>query len=218
MVSTLSVMVFYYVYNKQNQSRVLAVVVSLIFTDFMVAFLVLLWHIMQYFAGQNDHALDLMCRVFLPFPIFFFISGYGFTASKLVSQALVCHPLFVGGCSVEIFFYYNGKRLIFFILYNLKSHCIQYGVVDVPVDHDSLNHFPSWLRRVILFLVPYYWQQSLWGVWYVSLLLVLPLIALNIEGGHHLSEVVDTPISRGRLNHFTLLLLLLLLLLLSLTQ
>jgi hypothetical protein len=78
-VTTLSIMIFYYLYSRENKSRLLTVIVSLIFTDFMVALLVLLWHLIQSFVKNDSHTLDFMCRVFLPFPIYFFIAGYGFT-------------------------------------------------------------------------------------------------------------------------------------------
>eukprot|EP00602_Paraphysomonas_sp_CaronLab_P006598 CAMPEP_0185035164 /NCGR_PEP_ID=MMETSP1103-20130426/26037_1 /TAXON_ID=36769 /ORGANISM="Paraphysomonas bandaiensis, Strain Caron Lab Isolate" /LENGTH=418 /DNA_ID=CAMNT_0027572123 /DNA_START=135 /DNA_END=1391 /DNA_ORIENTATION=+ len=55
-------------------------IVSLIFTDFMVAFLVILWHLLHLFMEGSD-SIDYMCQIFLPFPIYFFIAGYGWTVA-----------------------------------------------------------------------------------------------------------------------------------------
>lgn len=97
-VTTLSVMIFYYLYSRENKSRLLTVIVSLIFTDFMVAFLVLVWHLLQAFFQDDSHTLDYICRIFLPFPIYFFIAGYGFTvvaAWRFFSVSMVCKFFFI---------------------------------------------------------------------------------------------------------------------------
>lgn len=61
-----------------TSSRLLRIIMMLIFSDGSVCLLVLVWHFLQ--SHESDPArLRSMCRVFLPFPIFFFLAGYGFT-------------------------------------------------------------------------------------------------------------------------------------------
>jgi hypothetical protein len=61
-----------------TSSRLLWIVMQLILSDGCVALCVLLWHFLQ--SGEQDSSLlHARCRVFLPFPIFFFLAGYGWT-------------------------------------------------------------------------------------------------------------------------------------------
>lgn len=61
-----------------TSSRLLWIVMMLIFSDGCVAVCVLVWHFLQNHESDPDR-LRSMCRVFLPFPIFFFLAGYGWT-------------------------------------------------------------------------------------------------------------------------------------------
>ena len=58
-----------------TSSRLLRIVMMLILSDGCVAVCVLTWHFLQ--SHESDPAR--LCRVFLPFPIFFFLAGYGWT-------------------------------------------------------------------------------------------------------------------------------------------
>jgi hypothetical protein len=97
----------------------------------------------------------------------------------------------------------NGKlNLLSNILSVYNLHIFQYGV-GVPLssrlskDEESLSFLSPTMRSLTRAVIPYYWEHPLRGVWYVSFILVLPLILLNIVGGFHMTEVVETPISKG---------------------
>ena len=69
------VVILYYNYSAfKNPSRLLRVIITLIFTDGAVGFCVLLWEIFNHVMGGA--VLDTACQVLLPIPIFFFIAGY----------------------------------------------------------------------------------------------------------------------------------------------
>jgi hypothetical protein len=61
-----------------SSSMLLWIVMSLIFSDVCVALCVLVWHFLQHDVSDPT-VLDKRCRIFLPFPIFFFLAGYGWT-------------------------------------------------------------------------------------------------------------------------------------------
>jgi chromate transport protein ChrA len=75
-LTTFLVMIFYFKYSRYNDSRLLNTIISLIFTDFMVALLVLVWDILRRIFRESENQL---CSVFLHFPIYFFLAGYGWT-------------------------------------------------------------------------------------------------------------------------------------------
>jgi hypothetical protein len=70
------VMVIYFKYSRYNDSALLNTIISLIFTDFMVALLVLIWDLLHRTFRDVEQRL---CSVFLHFPIYFFLAGYGWT-------------------------------------------------------------------------------------------------------------------------------------------
>lgn len=75
-VTTALVMAFYLRYSRYNDSRLLNTIVSLIFTDFMIALLVLVWDLLHRLFKDSENKL---CSIFLHFPIYFFLAGYGWT-------------------------------------------------------------------------------------------------------------------------------------------
>lgn len=76
LVTTFLVMFFYFRYSKYNDSRLLNTIISLIFTDFMVALLVIIWDMIHRIFRRNE---NMICSIFLQFPIYFFLAGYGWT-------------------------------------------------------------------------------------------------------------------------------------------
>jgi hypothetical protein len=78
-LTTFLVMFFYFKFSRYTDSRLLNTIIALIFTDFMVGFLVLVWEGLQRAGLKDKETENHMCSVFLPFPIYFFIAGYGWT-------------------------------------------------------------------------------------------------------------------------------------------
>ena len=85
-----------------TSSRLLWIVMMLIFSDGCVAVCVLVWHYFQKSEGNSDE-LSRVCRVFLPFPIYFFLAGFGWTmmvavrflqVSEVYSYLIMCSCLF----------------------------------------------------------------------------------------------------------------------------
>jgi hypothetical protein len=75
-LTTALVMFIYFKYSRYNDSPLLNTIISLIFTDFMVALLVIIWDLLHRSFRELEHRL---CSVFLHFPIYFFLAGYGWT-------------------------------------------------------------------------------------------------------------------------------------------
>lgn len=75
-ITTFLIMYFYFRYSRENDSRLLNTIISLIFTDFMVALLVIVWDIIHRSFREHE---NMICSIFLQFPIYFFLAGYGWT-------------------------------------------------------------------------------------------------------------------------------------------
>jgi hypothetical protein len=75
-LTTSMVMLFYLRYSRYNDSRLLNTIISLIFTDFMVALLVIVWDFLHRIFRESENRL---CSIFLHLPIYFFLAGYGWT-------------------------------------------------------------------------------------------------------------------------------------------
>jgi hypothetical protein len=77
----------------KNPSRLLQIIISLIFADGAVGCCVLIWDVLNRLL--DDVALETACRVMLPIPIMFFTAGYGFTVLVClrflqISQVIMC--------------------------------------------------------------------------------------------------------------------------------
>lgn len=111
-----------------TSSRLLWIVMMLILSDACVAMCVLVWHGLQ--SGEHDaDRLHSMCRVFLPFPIYFFLSGYGWTIMVAWRFQQVSEVMRFQGC---IFVFCHCERscvLILMMLQRIKLYEPPFSVV-----------------------------------------------------------------------------------------
>lgn len=71
---SLCAIVFFIQYDREKPSRVLKMVTMLILSDGMASVCFVLWGLLVLYENQDEH----WCRLFLPFPTFFFVMGFGF--------------------------------------------------------------------------------------------------------------------------------------------
>lgn len=81
LLTTGVVLVFFVVQYRSepsSASRLLWIVMMIMLCDGCISICVLFWHFMQ-FHEPDSATINDMCKAFLPFPIFFFLAGYGWT-------------------------------------------------------------------------------------------------------------------------------------------